>query len=47
LSLVVEPVLAAQELDLSVRYWEGAVRADGAWQGNALHAVGYVELTGY
>ena len=47
LSLVIEPVLAAQELDLSVRYWEGAVRADGAWQGGPLHAVGYVELTGY
>ena len=34
-----------QELDVSVRYWEGAVRVenpDGTLQGR-----GYVELTGY
>jgi len=47
LKLVIEPLLADQELDLSVRYWEGAVRAAGYWQGEALKAAGYVELTGY
>jgi predicted secreted hydrolase len=47
LNLVIEPLLPDQELDLSVRYWEGAVHAAGSWQGDALTAVGYVELTGY
>jgi predicted secreted hydrolase len=47
LSLIIEPLLADQELDLSVRYWEGAVHANGSWEGNALQAVGYLELTGY
>lgn len=41
--LDVEPVLAGQELDLTFRYWEGAVRVGGSGpQGR-----GYVELTGY
>lgn len=42
--LTVIPVLADQELDLSIRYWEGAVdvSSNGAPSG-----VGYVELTGY
>jgi predicted secreted hydrolase len=47
LSLLIEPLLADQELDLSVRYWEGAVHAQGAWLGEAVTAVGYMELTGY
>jgi predicted secreted hydrolase len=47
LGLVIQPLLAAQELNLSVRYWEGAVRAEGLWKGRALDGVGYVELTGY
>jgi predicted secreted hydrolase len=47
LSLVIEPLLANQELDLSVRYWEGAVEAAGSWEGAPVQAVGYVELTGY
>ncbi len=46
--LRVEPVLADQELDLSFRYWEGAVavRGTGA-SGAAVRGRGYVELTGY
>ena len=42
--LIVQPVLAEQELDAVVRYWEGAVdvRRDGERAGR-----GYVELTGY
>jgi predicted secreted hydrolase len=45
--LTVEPVLENQELDLSVRYWEGAVRATGAVGGQELTGVGYLELAGY
>jgi predicted secreted hydrolase len=42
LDLTVEPVVADQELDLTIRYWEGAVRVRGTAAGR-----GYVELTGY
>jgi len=41
---MVRPVLADQELDTSVRYWEGAV--DVARDGTPVGR-GYVELTGY
>lgn len=47
LSLEVRPVLADQELDVSVRYWEGAVDASGTRADRKLAGVGYVELTGY
>jgi predicted secreted hydrolase len=47
LVLEVEPLLADQELDLSVRYWEGAVRVRGTSGGAAIEGRGYVELTGY
>lgn len=43
-SLTVTPVMADQELDAAVRYWEGAV--DMQRDGRAV-GVGYVELTGY
>jgi predicted secreted hydrolase len=42
LDLTVEPVVADQELDLTIRYWEGAVKVTGTAEGR-----GYVELTGY
>jgi predicted secreted hydrolase len=42
LDLRIEPLLADQELDVSFRYWEGAVRIEGSSQGQ-----GYVEMTGY
>jgi predicted secreted hydrolase len=45
--LTVEPVLDNQELDLSVRYWEGAVRVTGAVGDQGLKGVGYLELAGY
>ncbi|WP_245688198.1 lipocalin-like domain-containing protein [Thiohalomonas denitrificans] len=45
--LRVEPLLADQELDLSVRYWEGAVRISGEHRGQPVAGYGYVELTGY
>lgn len=47
LTLEIVPRLPDQELDLSVRYWEGAVRVGGERDGRALGGVGYVELTGY
>lgn len=38
---------ADQELDLSVRYWEGAVDVRGSVQEQPAQGVGYMELTGY
>lgn len=38
----IEPLLADQELDVSFRYWEGAVKVEGSSPGK-----GYVEMTGY
>lgn len=42
LDLRIEPLLPDQELDVSFRYWEGAVGIEGTSKGR-----GYVELTGY
>jgi predicted secreted hydrolase len=47
LSLRIEPVLDDQELNLAVRYWEGAVDVTGTRGGRPVGGVGYVELTGY
>jgi predicted secreted hydrolase len=47
LNLEVQPLLADQELDLAVRYWEGAVRVRGTRAGSPVSGDGYVELTGY
>jgi predicted secreted hydrolase len=47
LDVVVTPLLRDQELDLAVRYWEGAVRVEGAADGRPLAGAGYVELVGY
>jgi predicted secreted hydrolase len=47
LALEVEPYLDEQELDLSVRYWEGAVRVSGSRSGEDIAGRGYVELAGY
>ncbi len=47
LELVVTPVLADQELDVSLRYWEGAVDVEGRADGVEVSGRGYVELTGY
>ena len=43
LRLATRPLLDDQELNLSFRYWEGAVTAEGS----GLTARGYLELTGY
>jgi len=47
LDLEVIPLLADQELDVSFRYWEGAVTVTGTRQGAPVSGRGYVELTGY
>jgi predicted secreted hydrolase len=47
LSLMVEPLLADQELHTVPRYWEGAVKVSGRRQDKEIGGGGYVELTGY
>lgn len=47
LDLTVTPLVADQELNLSVTYWEGAVQVAGERAGKPLSGYGYVELTGY
>ncbi len=43
----IRPYLPEQELNLSVRYWEGAVHGDGEGPGGPLMVEGYLELAGY
>jgi predicted secreted hydrolase len=45
--LTIKPILADQELNVSVRYWEGAVDVGGACRSRPVSGWGYVELTGY
>lgn len=47
LDLTVEPLVPDQELDVSIRYWEGAVRIEGTSRGRPVQGRGYVEMTGY
>ena len=47
LDLEIRPALADQELDVSFRYWEGAVEIAGTRRGRPVRGHGYVELTGY
>ncbi len=47
LNLTIQPLIADQELNVSIRYWEGAVRVRGERNGAGVLGRGYVELTGY
>ena len=47
LTMTVTPALADQELQVTVRYWEGAVRIQGEMAGAPIRGVGYLEMTGY
>jgi predicted secreted hydrolase len=47
LVLEVEPYLDDQEIDLAVRYWEGAMRVRGTSGAAAISGHGYLELAGY
>jgi predicted secreted hydrolase len=42
IDLRIASIIPNQELEVSVRYWEGAVRVEGSASGR-----GYVEMTGY
>lgn len=44
--LAIEPRIARQELDLSVRYWEGAIVVRGERGGRAVTGAGYAEHAG-
>jgi predicted secreted hydrolase len=46
-ALELMPYAPNQELNLSVRYWEGAVSGSGTRDGVKLTAEGYLELAGY
>lgn len=45
--VVVTPHINDQELQVSVRYWEGAVGIRGVSKGQSIEGNGYVEMTGY
>jgi predicted secreted hydrolase len=47
LELRVTPRLPDQELDVAIRYWEGAVEVQGTAAGRPVGGAGYVELVGY
>ncbi|MBW2503203.1 MAG: carotenoid 1,2-hydratase [Deltaproteobacteria bacterium] len=47
MKIEITPRLAHQELNTSIRYWEGAVSARGSLSDRTLLGNGYVELTGY
>ena len=47
LTVQIEPLVADQELNLAVRYWEGAVAGRATRDAETRTAIGYVELTGY
>jgi predicted secreted hydrolase len=47
IDLEIQPLIEDQELDLNLRYWEGAVRVSGRSAGRPIAGYGYVELTGY
>jgi len=47
LVLEIEPHYADQEMDFSLRYWEGAVKLTGRAEGRPISGHGYVELVGY
>ncbi|MFZ2171582.1 MAG: lipocalin-like domain-containing protein [Methylococcaceae bacterium] len=47
LEIDVIPLINDQELNVSYRYWEGAVSVNGKKNGNPISGQGYVELAGY
>jgi predicted secreted hydrolase len=47
LELTISPRLENQELNVSVVYWEGAVKVVGERRRQPIDGVGYMELTGY
>ena len=47
LRLEIRPLIPNQEMNLTVRYWEGAVLAQGSGDGGPVTGRGYLELVGY
>jgi predicted secreted hydrolase len=47
ISLVINPSIKNQLMDVSVKYWEGSVNVSGIRDGINILGSGYVELTGY
>jgi len=47
LELAVVPMIDASELDLAVRYWEGAIRVRGREGDQSIGGRGFLEMTGY
>ena len=47
IELTVIPAIKNQELDVTVKYWEGSVVINGNYLGKNVNGKGYVELTGY
>lgn len=47
IDIEITPYIKDQELDVSVRYWEGAVQITGTADGQPISGNGYVEMTGY
>jgi len=47
IDLTITPAVMNQELDLSVKYWEGSVLIKGIYNEKEINGRGYVELTGY
>ena len=47
LDLTVTPLITAQEMQLTIRYWEGAVTVSGHAGDQTIHGQGYLEMTRY
>ena len=47
LELEIVPLINDQEINVSYRYWEGAVSVNGTKNGKPISGQGYVELAGY
>ncbi len=47
IDLAITPLIQDQEMQVSFRYWEGAVDVSGTFEGAVVVGRGYVELTGY
>jgi predicted secreted hydrolase len=47
IDLTITPTFKNQLLDVTIKYWEGAVTLEGQKKGEEIKGRGYVELTGY
>ncbi|MCB0727968.1 MAG: carotenoid 1,2-hydratase [Ignavibacteriae bacterium] len=47
IDLKITPAVKDQRMNVSVKYWEGAVKIEGKKNGSVVKGRGYVELTGY